>query len=542
MATARDRGRDAFGHAAWGSAFAELTQADRESRLDPDDLERLATAAYLIGKDVESQDAWARAHHTFLERGDPARAGLCAFWLAFALLDKGEHARGGGWLARARRVLDESGYDGAVRGYLLVPTGIAQGAAREFHGAYETFGHAAAIGDRFQDRDLLTLARHGQGRALVHLGRVGEGVALLDEVMVAVTAGEPSPLITGIVYCSVLSACHEIFDWRRAREWTAALARWCASQPDLVPYRGQCQVRRAEVLRLQGAWGDAMDEARRAREWLAHPPGGGSGPAWYQLAELHRLRGETADAEAAYREASRNGRKPQPGLALLRLAQGQLDAAAAAVRRVLDESSDRRTRSVVLPAYIEIVLAARDVPAARSAADELEGIAALVGMPYLSALSAHATGAVLLAEDQPQAALAALRSAATGWKDLDAPYEAARTRVLIGLACRALGDRDGADLELDAARQVFEWLGAAPDLVRVRQIARPGEPEPRAGLTPRETTVLRLVATGRTNRAIAGDLGISEKTVARHVSNIFTKLGISSRAAATAWAYEHDIV
>jgi len=542
MSAVRDRGREAFARSAWGQAYADLSAADGDAALGSDDLERLATAAYLIGKDTESEDAWARAHHAFLEQGDPARAGLCAFWLAFALLDNGEHARGGGWLARARRVLDDGGCDGVERGYLLVPAAIARGAARDFGSAYETFRQAAAIGDRFQDRDLLTLARHGQGRALVNLGRVTEGVALLDEVMVAVTAGDVSPLITGIVYCSVLSACHEIFDWRRAREWTTALTRWCASQPDLVPFRGQCQVRRAEVLRLQGAWADAMDEARRAREWLAHPPSTGSGPAWYQLAELHRLRGEIADAEAAYREASRNGRKPQPGLALLRLVQGQVDAAAAAIRRVLDESHDRRTRSVMLTAYVEIALAARDLPGARTAADELGEIAAHVDMPYLSALSAHATGAVLLAEDQPQAALAAFRSAATGWKDLDAPYEAARTRVLMGLACRALGDRDGAELELDAARQTFEQLGAAPDLDRIRRRLPAAVPTPPSGLTARETTVLRLVATGRTNRAIAGDLGISEKTVARHVSNIFTKLGLSSRAAATAWAYEHDIV
>jgi len=541
MATRKNRGRDAFADAAWGAAFADLAQADRESPLDPDDLERLAVAAYLIGKDAESEEAWGRAHHAYLERGDAGRAAQCAFWLGFALLDKGEHARGGGWLGRARRVLDEAGRDDVERGYLLLPAALQQGATGDAEAAYETFGRAAAIGERRRDRDLVTLARHGQGRALINLGRVAEGVALLDEVMVGVTAGDVSPMIAGVVYCSVLSACHEIFDWRRAREWTAALNRWCASQPDLVPYRGQCLVRHAEVLRLSGAWGDAMDEARRAREWLNHPPGAGPGPAWYQLADLHRLRGEFDDAEAAYREASRHGRKPQPGLALLRLAQGQVDAATAAIRRVLDESGDRRTRSLVLPAYVEIILAAGDVPAARTAAAELAGIAAAVDMPYLSAVSAHATGAVLLAEDRPQDALAPLRTAAATWSDLDAPYETARTRVLIARACAMLGDRDGAELELDAARLEFERLGAAPDLARLRKGAVTGSAGDRSGLTARETTVLRLVATGKTNKAIAGDLGISEKTVARHISNIFTKLGLSSRAAATAYAYEHGL-
>jgi DNA-binding CsgD family transcriptional regulator len=542
MSDARDLGRDAFTRHAWGDAFAQLSAADGEAPLGPEDIERLATAAYLVGKETESRDTWARAHHAFLEAGNVERAARCAFWLGFILLERGEHAQGSGWLARARRVLDENACDCVERGYLLVPMGIQQGTTRDFDSAYTTFGQAAAIADRFSEQDLITLARHGQGRALVGLGRIPEGIALLDEEMVAVTAGDISPVIAGVIYCSVLSACHEIFDWRRAREWTEALRRWCASQPDLVPFRGQCLVRRAEVLRLQGEWRNAMDEVTRAREWLSHPPSAGVGPAWYQLAELHRLRGEFAKAEEAYREASQSGRKPQPGLALLRLAQGQTDAAAGAIRRVLDEAKDHRGRSLVLPAYVEIMLAADDVPAARAAADELATLAERIGMPYLYAVSAQATGAVLLAEHEPQAALAALRQAAATWRELDAPYEAARVRVLIGLACRALGDHDGEQLELDAARQAFERLGAGPDAARLEKLTQAKSTKTKGGLTARETMVLRLVAKGKTNKAIAADLGISEKTVARHVSNIFTKLGLSSRAAATAFAYEERLV
>ncbi len=545
MATgqALNRGRESFARRAWGEAYTQLSAADQASPLDPQDLERLAAAAYLLGKDDDSADLWARAHNEFVNRGDVERAARCAFWLAFGLLDKGETARGGGWMGRARRLLDEGRRDCVEQGYLLVPMAIRQAIEGNLTEAYAVFSQAAEIGDRFGDRDLATLARHGQGRALIRLGEIARGVALLDEVMVAVTSGEVFPIVVGTVYCSVISACHDMFDFRRAHEWTEALSRWCASQPDLVPYRGTCLVRRAEIMQQHGAWQDALDEAGRACERLSHPPGQqGVGAAFYQQAELYRLRGEVGKAEEAYRQASRLGRKPEPGLALLRLAQGQVDAAQAAIRRVVDETTDRRARCRVLGAYVEISLAARDVPAARAAAEELSRIAADFDLPFLRALSAHATGAVLLAEGDARSALPALRRAWTVWSDLEAPYEAARVRVLIGLACRALGDEDAAELELDVARGVFQQLGAGPDLTRAKELSGKAAPQAAGTLTAREVGVLRLVATGRTNRAIAQELGISEKTVARHVSNIFTKLGLSSRAAATAYAYQHGLL
>lgn len=508
-----------------------------------EDLVPRAVAAYLGGRDAEAEETWIRAHELCLGEGDVPRAVRCAFWLAFQLLNSGEMARGSGWLSRAQRLLDEGGHDCVERGYLLLPAGIRAAMTGDGEQAYAVFQTAEQIARRFGDRDLTAFARHGQGRALIELGRTVDGVALLDEAMVAVIAGETSPIVAGSVYCSVIEACYEIFDLRRAHEWTTALSRWCAAQGEIAQFRGQCLLRRAEVMQLHGAWRDAIDETERARDLLLRPPPRRAvGAAFYQRAELHRLRGELTAAEEEYRHASEWGRKPQPGLSQLRLAQGQVDAAAAMIRRALDETRDRGARARLLGPYVEIMLAANDPIAARAGADELSATATALDSPFLRAVAATANGAVLLAEADPAAALEALYGACAIWNELEAPHETAHTRMLIGVASRAAGDRHSAAIAFDAARQAFESLGAALDLATLERLAGGPEPKPGGPLSSRQVEVLRLIATGKTNRAIADALHISDKTVARHVSNIFTKLGLPSRAAATAYAYERGLM
>jgi DNA-binding CsgD family transcriptional regulator len=359
--------------------------------------------------------------------------------------------------------------------------------------------------------------------------------------MATVLADEVSPALAGNLYCTVIEGCQEVHDAHRVREWTVALTRWCEAQPGLVPYRGQCQVHRAEIMMLRGAWDEADAAAVDARTALSAPPAHpATGAAEYLCAELHRLRGRHTEAEQAYRRAARWGREPQPGLARLRLAQGEVDVAAAGLRRALEEVTNPIVRPELLAAAVDVLLAAADVPAAAARAAELSDLAARLDGPVLHALATACNGAVRAAEGDTAAGLAQLRTALALWHDLDAPYETARMRVEIGRACRELGDEEGARMEFDAAAEVFARLHAAPDLARARQLA--GVDRGAAGLTARELEVLRLVARGLSNRAIAAELVLSDKTVARHVSNIFTKVGVHSRAAAAAWAHDHRVV
>jgi DNA-binding CsgD family transcriptional regulator len=537
------RGREAYARRAWLDAYESLSHADQAAPLGAEDLELLATSAYMLGRDDDYVSGLERAHHAYLNAGEAMRAVRCAFWLGMNLALRGEMGRATGWLGRAQRLVEREEDDCVERGYLLVPVMLRHEAIGDWEAAYAAAADAAEIGERFGDADLLALAVHEQGLVLVNQGRVEEGLGLVDEAMVAVTAGELSPIVTGIVYCSVITGCQEVYALHRAQEWTAALTQWCEEQPDMVAFSGRCLVHRAEIMELHGAWRDALDEARRARQRCVQGKNqSAAAQAFYRQGEVHRLQGRFSAAEEAYRDASWCGWEPQPGLALLWLAQGNDDAAAAAIRRVVGETTEPLKRARLLPAYVEIMLAVGDAQEARNACRELEEISARYESGMLGAMVAHAEGAVDLAEGDAWAALLALRRAWQVWQELEVPYEAARVRVLLGLACRALGDDDTAALELEAARGVFAQLGAEPDLARVDSLARSTVSADAHRLTARELQVLRLVAAGETNKAIAAELILSERTVDRHVSNIFTKLGVSSRAAATAYAYKHQLV
>ena len=496
----------------------------------------------MLGRGEDAPRLFQRVYRAHVEAGDVGRAVRSVYWLCEALTLKGEFAQAGGWLARARR-LAETEPDCAQAGYLLLPEADRLYGEGDHAAAFDIAARAAELGRRCAESDLVRAAEHTQGWIRIKQGRVADGLALLDEALVAITAGETSALITGRLYCSSIIAFHELHDVRRAREWTAVLNAWCDAQPQFTgAYSGICRIHRSELLQLSGAWPDAVREAQLACEQLTQGFAEMiAGAAYYQLAEIHRLRGQFADAEESYRLAGEYGWPTQPGLALLRLTQGKTDAAVAAIRRALTETTERLPRSQLLPAYVQIMIEVPDLSAAREGAAELSTIAQANPTPALQAKAVHAAGTIDYAAGNPETALPALRRAWVLWHNLDAPYEAARVRVLVGLACRALHDEDAAAMELAAARAVFQHLGAAPDLARLDELTgRPTLGDP-SGLSPREIEVLRLVAAGKTNHEIAADLFLSEKTVARHLSNIFTKLGVGSRTACAAYAFEHGI-
>lgn len=534
--------RRAYEERAWDDAYRLFSRAGEAASLSVDDLERLAGSAYLAGRDEDYLRALERAHHACLDAGMCRRAARCAFWLGLRLAFRGEMAPATGWFGRAHRLLEGEPGDCVERGYLMLHKVEQHLAAGDLDAAHAAASGAVEIGERFVDCDLVACARHLQGRVLLRQRRTAEGFALLDEAMVSVTAGELSPLLTGLIYCSVIEACQQVHALHRAREWTSALARWCSDQPQLVSFSGTCLMHRAEIKRLGGAWQEAIDEARQAVERLTRTNNRkDTAAAWYQLAEVHRLRGDVDVAEQAYRNASQYGLEPQPGLALLRLAKADSETAAATIRRVMETTTDQLRRIRHLPSYIEIMLAVDDTEQAQRACRELEECAQAYGTELLQTLAANARGAVELAEGDAHAAVVWLRQAIEGWQQVDAPYEAARVRVLMGLACRALGDNEGAALEWQSARTVFRQLGARPDLSGVD--ALPGmRSEQDCGLTARELQVLRMIAAGKTNKQIANELHLSGKTVDRHVSNIFNKLDVPTRTAAAAWAFERHMV
>ncbi|MDZ7674519.1 MAG: LuxR C-terminal-related transcriptional regulator [Acidimicrobiales bacterium] len=531
--------RDAFDRHDFGVAVEAFERAADAAPLDGDDWYHWAEAAWWVGDIDRAITTWGHAYDRYVATGDPAGAVMAAMFVACHSFERGDQATGSGWRQRAARLLEDLADDPA-HGYPLYFELFEVLGSGDVDGALATAARLRAIGNHHDDRNLTALATLGEGRALLKLGRVDDGMALLDEATLAALSMRLHPVWTGAIYCHVMDACHELGDVGRAAEWTQLAEEWCDGLPTQTLYRGICRVHRAQVLRIQGQWREAEREAARACEDVSHLHLGTVAEGHYEIGEIRRQRGDLDGAAHAYRRAHELGRDPQPGLALLRAAEGNLDTAATSIQAALDaEPHDRLGRARLRVAQVDIALAAGDTATARSAHDELESTAAAFRSSGLAAAATAARGALTLRDGDPGTAASELRAACRRWQELDAPHTAASTRVLLAEAYRRLGDEDAAQLELDAADAVFRRLGAAPGIERVAQLqdeaARP------AGLTERELEVLRHVADGCTNREIASLLLISERTVHRHLSNIFTKLGVESRTAAAAQAFRQGI-
>ncbi len=524
---------------AWAEAYEELRALD-PSVLAPQDLEGLADAAWWLSRMQESTAARQRAYAGYAAAGDDRRSGFVATRLCIEHFLRGEPAVGAGWLMRARRHLEHL-EDGVEQGFLSTAQARIELTKGDLDDAMTHARRATEIGQRNGHRDLIAMGIHLEGLVLIATGRVPEGMALLDEAMTSVVARELSDYFTGAVYCNVLEACLELADVRRAGEWSEASRAWCESLPAGSPYPGLCRVNRAEVADLQGAWMEAEIEALRASEELLSFNPMAAAWALYEAGEIRRRLGDVPGAENAFARAHELGFEPQPGLALLRLAQGKVDAAVTGIRMALGgPGGGRLRRARLLAAQVDVALAAGDLDTARQATCDLEGTARDFDTPALDAAAATARGAVRLAEGDVPGALDALRHASSVWQAVRLPYEGARARMLYAVALRAAGASEDALLELRAALSVFERLGAATDAARAAELLA-GRPDLPRGLTVREAEVLRLVASGKSNRDIAAELVISEHTVARHLQNIFGKLDVSSRSAATAFAFEHGL-
>jgi len=533
------RAREAFERREWVTAYDALSDLDHGT-LDAEDFARLSMTAFLLGRKNDCVQAMQRAYQAHLDRGETLAAVRCGFWLAMTLISTGEPAVGAGWVGRCQRLLDEVDGDVVERGYVLQLLMFRHIFSGEFEEAMRLAVQLTDYGHRFADPDLVANGLNAQGRMLLYSGRVPEGLALLDEAMVGITTGDVSPIFAGEIYCSLIEACREVSDYGRAAEWTSALTTWIDAQPGLVMFTGQCAVHRGQIMRVRGAFAEAVEEFTLATERYA--AAGSSAPAGLAMAEcgeVLRILGDLQAAESAYERAVGFGYEAQPGLALLWLARGRTAAAVGAVHRLLAEPRDPAHRSQLLPGAVEILLAAGEVDRARTVAEELVGIANSFGCVALRAMADYARGSALLATGDAGAAAPVLRKAMHAWQALAAPYEAARARHLMGVALRDLADEESAANELTASMRAFRELGATP---AAREVARLLAPEHPGGLTEREVEVLRLVATGRSNPEIAATLVLSEKTVARHLSNIFTKIDVSSRTAAAAFAFENRLV
>lgn len=520
----------------WVARFDELSA--RRERLGAVELDELGLAAWFLGRAAESERAWDDAHRAYLAEGDADAAIRCAFWLGYTLGERGEAVRARAWMSRLFELCgaEPDTRSGAIA---MLCRSVEAFATNRLDDAAELAEQAVALARATGDSDTEVLATMNRGRALVFGGRSTEGFACMDRVMLAISSGTVSDRVAGPAYCAVVASCLDRWDVERARVWTRDLSDWCDAQRGLEPFRGECSVHRATVLRLGGEWGEAettlVDVCSRERrpETLEN--------ALYWLGDLHRLAGRAADAEAAYRRAAELGREVQPGLALLRRDAGRLAAARTGIARALGATPLAGVRADLLAAQVELEVDHGDLAIAGTAAEELRALADTIDTVYLQAQADRAAALVAIARDAPTDALALLRRSWSAWRRLDAPYEAAITRMHLGRACRALGDEEAAQLEFDAARTVLTTLGAIPDLARLERLAAGPDRSPAGGLTRREVEVLRLIASGRSNREIAQELFLSERTVARHVSNILAKLALPNRASATAFAFEHGL-
>ncbi len=539
-----EQARAEFAGGDWAGAYAVWSVAGLDAlaadALAADDLEDFATAAELTGDHDTAVGALHRAFALSQDDGDRARAVQCAFRIAMAAHLHGEVALAGGWTSRAEGLV--AGRDDAPEvgwvAYLQMFRALGEGDLTAAAGCARVVTES---GVRHDGADLTALGQCAEGRLALYGGRVGEGLAHLDEAMVRVIAGETSPLTAGHVYCTAIEGCQEIADYGRMAEWTAALDRWCAEQPGLLAFTGQCAVHRGQLLRLHGEWRRALEELELAtRRYEQLGTADAVGLAAYEAGEVLRSLGDYDEADAAYQRAADHGFDPQPGLALLWVARGQREAALTAVERLLAETGGPVQRARLLPAAVDVLLAVERSERARAVAGELEELAGRFGCVWLDGAAAYAAGAVELDTGDAAGALPYLRKARQLWGRAEAAYDQQRARLLTGRALAAAGDRESSRRELEAARTAFRRMGADPAADEASRLLAPAPPP--AGLTAREAEVLGLVASGRSNAQIAAELVLSEKTVARHLSNIFTKLDVGSRTAAAAFAFEHGVV
>lgn len=534
-----EEARRAYRDGDWTVAYRSFSEGDGADGLGPDDLVLFSTAAFMVGDVATMIDALGRAHEGFSKIGRHGEAARSALWLAANLASRHKMSEAGGWAERGRASLKLVEGPSVEEGFLLLPEILRLTAKGELEKAASMGADAIEIGRRFGDRDLTALAGNTRGRVLMLMGQSDQGFSAIDEAMLAVTEHATSPMVTGIIYCLAIGQCFGMMELRRASSWTQSLSDWCDSQHGLVAFTDECLAHRAEVMRYRGEWDGALVESRRSVD------AGGfasvAANARYQAAEILRLRGEYGAAEDAYREVSAAGGEAQPGLAMLRLAQGNEDAATVSVRRALREASDSAGLLRILPGYISVMVATGSIADAETATEELEAIAAASGVDSHRAWGHDARGLIEFAHGDPAAAARSFRSAAQLWDELGVPYEAAVSRATLAQALVEMGDQDGGDALFEASLRTFRSLGALPDVREIESLRASGPANP-FGLTDREVEVLSLVASGSTNRDIASNLVLSERTVDRHVSNIFVKMGVNSRAAATALAVREKIV